>query len=331
MSMTLPNLDDIAWEQLNEEARSLIPAYAPAWTNFNPSDPGITLLELMAHFSELLLYRANRISDEQTVNFLRLLNGPTWQAHKPLDLEKEKQTALLTLATRLRAVTAEDFEKLAKSAGGDHAAAQTASSQRNWIARAKCIPGRNLAHAEVALRKAPAPGHMSVVVVPHHGTVPSEAALRKVKHTLDEAKPITTRVHVVAPIFVKFGVRFTLVPQSHASADWIGAACANRLKDFYDPLRGGLDEKGWPFGRNIHVSELYQLLGQIPGLDYVTRSIDPATKEELPELVVNEAEGDRLLFNDADELEAIEVHDEELVALHFNPGDIAIQRKEGRR
>ena len=173
MSMTLPNLDDVAWEQLNEEARSLIPAYAPDWTNFNPSDPGITLLELLAHFSELLLYRANRISDEQTLNYLRLMNGPNWRPHRPLDLDEEKRIALLALATPLRAVTAADFEALAISASG-HAA----SGRANWIARAKCIPGRNLANVEAALRRAPAPGHLSVVVVPHQGPAPAQTVLR---------------------------------------------------------------------------------------------------------------------------------------------------------
>src|SRR5271165_7018737 len=109
MSMTLPNLDDVTWEQLNEEARSLIPAYAPDWTNFNPSDPGITLLELLAYFIEMLLYRANRISDEQRLCFLRLLNGPGWKPTGSLD--DERRRSLLALAIPLRAVTAEDFEK----------------------------------------------------------------------------------------------------------------------------------------------------------------------------------------------------------------------------
>ena len=331
MSMTLPNLDDVAWEQLNEEARSLIPAYAPDWTNFNPSDPGITLLEAMAHFSELLLYRANRIGDEQMLNFLRLLNGPRWQPRNPRDLEAEKKTTLLTLAAPLRAVTAKDFETVAISAGGVHAASGTASGRTNLISRAKCISGRNLAHEEKALREAAAPGHLSIVVVPHRGAAPTDAELRKIKRALDEAKPITTRIHVVAPAFVKFRARFTLVPQSQASVDWIRTACMNRLQDFYHPLRGGFDERGWPFGRNIHVSELYQLLAQIPGVDYVTRSVDPASHEELPELIVDADEEDRLLFNEADELEAIAVHDEELVALQLNSEDIAIQRKAGRR
>mgnify|MGYP000965497100 FL=1 len=79
MPLTLPNLDDRRYTDLVDEARALIPTHAPEWTNHNPSDPGIMLVELFAWLSEMLLYRLNRVTDENTRNFLRLLNGRGWQ------------------------------------------------------------------------------------------------------------------------------------------------------------------------------------------------------------------------------------------------------------
>ena len=47
MSLPSPNLDDRTWADIVEEAKKMIPGLCPDWTDFNPSDPGITLLELM--------------------------------------------------------------------------------------------------------------------------------------------------------------------------------------------------------------------------------------------------------------------------------------------
>ena len=249
MSMILPNLDNVTWEQLNEEARSLIPAYAPDWTNFNPSDPGITLLELLAYFTEMLLYRNNRIGDEQRVRFLRLLNGPEWK--QVLSLDEERRRLLLALDVPLRAVTCEDFETLALTAANSQSSSKTATQKPLRIARAKCLPDRNLEPSDLALYESPAPAHVSVVVVSYDEAEPSRILLNTIKRALDTAKLITTRVHVVAPVFVTFGVRITLVPSRQASADSLQTAAINTLADFFDPLRGGMDEKGWPFGKNV--------------------------------------------------------------------------------
>ena len=43
-----PDLDDRRWKDIVDEARGLIPKYAPQWTDHNPSDIGITLIELFA-------------------------------------------------------------------------------------------------------------------------------------------------------------------------------------------------------------------------------------------------------------------------------------------
>jgi predicted phage baseplate assembly protein len=69
----LPNLDDRRWSDLVDEARTLIPVYASAWTDHNAHDPGITLLEMLAWIAETDIYRVNQIPDSHIRAFLALI------------------------------------------------------------------------------------------------------------------------------------------------------------------------------------------------------------------------------------------------------------------
>ena len=87
MPLTLPNLDDRRWENLVEEARALIPRYAPEWTDHNTHDPGITLIELFAWLVEQDMYRLNRVPNRYRHGFLALLGEtplPPRPAHTTL-------------------------------------------------------------------------------------------------------------------------------------------------------------------------------------------------------------------------------------------------------
>jgi hypothetical protein len=129
MPLTLPDLDDRTYADLLEEARALIPVYAPEWTNHNESDPGITLIELFAYLTEMLIYRLNRITDAETLAFLTLINGPGWVPSG--DLRQDKRLSVQTLRQPYRAVTCKDYEQLTLS-GND------------LVARATCVSRRNL-------------------------------------------------------------------------------------------------------------------------------------------------------------------------------------------
>jgi hypothetical protein len=59
MPLTVPSLDDRTYQDLRDEALARIPVHTPEWTNFNESDPGVTLIELFAFLTENLLYRSN--------------------------------------------------------------------------------------------------------------------------------------------------------------------------------------------------------------------------------------------------------------------------------
>ncbi len=73
MPLPVPNLDDRDYAQLVAEAKALIPAHSPEWTDLSPGDPGVTLLELFAYLTDSMLYRLNRIPDKAFVQFLNLV------------------------------------------------------------------------------------------------------------------------------------------------------------------------------------------------------------------------------------------------------------------
>ncbi|MEL7235568.1 MAG: putative baseplate assembly protein, partial [Chloroflexota bacterium] len=73
MALKVPRLDDRAYEDLVEEARARIPLYTPEWTDHSPSDPGITLIELFAYMTDIILYRLNRVPDKNFVKFMQLM------------------------------------------------------------------------------------------------------------------------------------------------------------------------------------------------------------------------------------------------------------------
>lgn len=88
----LPNLpksdlDDRTFQDLVEECILRIPRYCPEWTNYNPSDPGITLIELFAWLTDQMLLRFNQVPRRNYVTFLELL-GIRLQAPTPAQTQQ---------------------------------------------------------------------------------------------------------------------------------------------------------------------------------------------------------------------------------------------------
>ena len=74
----LPNLpksdlDDRTFAELVNECLLRIPRYCPEWTNYNASDPGVTLIELFAWLTDQMLMRFNQVPRRNYVAFLELL------------------------------------------------------------------------------------------------------------------------------------------------------------------------------------------------------------------------------------------------------------------
>src|SRR4051794_31019881 len=76
MPLPTATIDDRTYQDILDEAKARIPVHTPEWTNFNKSDPGITLLELFSFLTESLLYRVNQIPDRNRQKFLSLLGVP---------------------------------------------------------------------------------------------------------------------------------------------------------------------------------------------------------------------------------------------------------------
>jgi hypothetical protein len=76
MPLTIPTIDDRKYQDLLDEALARVPVHNPEWTNFNKSDPGVTLIEVFAFMAENILYRSNQIPERNRLKFLSLLGVP---------------------------------------------------------------------------------------------------------------------------------------------------------------------------------------------------------------------------------------------------------------
>ena len=272
MPIPLPNLDDRTYADLAAEAHGLIPTLEPTWTDHNPSDPGITLVELLAWLTEMLIFRVNEIPDAHTVTFLKLLNGPGWTPPDVLDgdaVNRAVRDTMRALNERYRAVTPDDYEYLLRELWPGSDAAQSLRDAE--LRRVRCVPQRDLTAADPT---AEAPAHVSVIVVPAPAPdddhpQPTGDLIQALMTFLGPHRLLTTRHHVVGPDYVEVAVTADLALQADAPPDVALAAARDRLAAFLHPLRGGPDGTGWPFGRDVHVSEVYAALDRIPLVDYV--------------------------------------------------------------
>ncbi|MGH3612871.1 MAG: hypothetical protein ACRDRK_09785 [Pseudonocardia sp.] len=269
MPIPLPVLDDLTFDDLVAQARARIPALAPNWTDHNPSDPGISLVELLAWLTEMLLYGVEQIPDAHTVAFLRLLNVPGWAPPADGDLDAAIRVTVRALRARYRAVTADDYEHLV----GEVWPGTPEASAWDPPARVRCVPG-DLSAADPADNDPAAPAHVSVVVVPYPADpadrhpVPDPALTAALEGFLRPRRLLTVRHHVVGPGYVDVGVAANLaLPDGAPPTATLDAARA-RLAGHLDPLTGGTGT-GWPFGRSVHASEVCVVLDGTPLVDHV--------------------------------------------------------------
>ncbi|MBN9615563.1 MAG: putative baseplate assembly protein [Acidobacteriales bacterium 59-55] len=77
LEANLPVIDDRTFDDIVTEARSRIarytPEWAPVWTDVNDSDPGITLVQVFAWLTEMLIYRLGKVPDLNYLKFLELI------------------------------------------------------------------------------------------------------------------------------------------------------------------------------------------------------------------------------------------------------------------
>ena len=303
MPIPLPDLDDRSYAELTADARALIPSLAPAWTNHNPSDPGITLVELLAWLTEMLLFQVNQVPPASTVNFLKLINGPDWAMPSGVSLDEAIRQTMLDSRARYRAVTADDFEWLALNTWPQTTQAGQLPGGGK-LARVHCVPRRNLSATDPAVRAAEAPAHVSLVVLPSPATDGGAALNTALWAFFDERRTLTTRHHVVAPGYVPVEISANLALREGAPPQQALADAHLALTAFYDPLAGGPGQAGWPFGRAVYASEASAVLERVPLVDYV---------EDV--LVAAPGAADRVLTDDSGQAVAVMLDADELVQL----------------
>lgn len=271
MPLKVPNLDDRAYSDLVAEAISMIPRYAPEWSNYNPSDPGVTLIELLAYFTEMMIYRLNRVTRESRIRFLKLLREVDSDeekrlAHAPVrDVDEALMQAVLDLRRPQRAVTGEDYEYLARSL-------ELNGPSGPKIVRALCLMRSNLETPDNQFGEFYHPGHVSVVVLPGKELHVDDLArfLELTRNELDRKRLLTTRLHVTGPhyLFVSIGASIHSSPGVHL--DEIRINVLEKLNNYFDPFPGGgPDGEGWPFGRAIHIPEIVEQLENVEGVAFI--------------------------------------------------------------
>ena len=166
-------------------------------------------------------------------------------------VENAKLRAPQVLRVQERAVTAEDYEIIA---------AQAAPSVR----RVRCLPA---VPAE--------PGAVRVLVVPDavpdegdrlrfEQLIPSDQVLSAIAGRLDERRLVGTRLVVEPPAYQGVTVVARLVA-APGEVDRVREDAQTALFRYLDPLRGGGDGTGWPFGRPVQYGEVFAVLQRVEG------------------------------------------------------------------
>ncbi len=274
MSIPLPELDDRSFADLVEEARTLLPGLDPGWTDHNPSDPGITLVEMLAWITEMLLFSANQIPESHVRSYLALLDGPAPDgvvSPGSGSLADATAATMRRLHEQYRAATATDYEQLALHTWpGTVEAAALGPTGR--VRRARSVPGRNLAASGAAITE-PAADHLSLVVLPEpvegqEYPVPSAELLAGMAEFLRPRRLLGTRHHVVGPEYVDLRVSAQLSLRTDAPPDQALAAAVDAVRAALSPITGGRWGTGRSFGQDVHVSEIYAVLEAVPLVDY---------------------------------------------------------------
>lgn len=179
-------------------------------------------------------------------------------------LEHAKVRAPQLLRSRTRAVTADDYEYLACEVPG--------------IVRACCIaPG-----ALPGGPDDPKPGQVVVVVLPDSAqtdgriaatslNLSAESRAAVVAH-LNERRMLGTALDVRQPTYLWISVQTTLhiaARSEPALIQTVQREAEAALYRFLSPYQGGLNGDGWPFGRDLHPSEISALLQRVPFVEFV--------------------------------------------------------------
>ncbi|MFD4346985.1 putative baseplate assembly protein [Streptomyces coelicoflavus] len=185
-------------------------------------------------------------------------------------VQEAKLRAPITLRAQERAVTLRDYEELARRAAPE-------------TARITCLEGEENEYGAHAVRVLVVPQ-----AVPDPGgrlrfeqLVPGDALLSRITRHLDERRLIGTRLSVGPPYYQGVTVVATVHAFRDVDADRVRRQTHDALYRHLDPLTGGADGRGWPFGRPVQSGEVFAVLQRVPGVELVDEVVlhpaDPLT------------------------------------------------------
>ncbi len=160
----------------------------------------------------------------------------------------------LLVRNRVQALTLDDYEAIAREASPA-------------IAVARALPATHPTGRH-------APGWVKLVVMPHsHDPQPQPSfQLRRFVYNFVSARmpaSIAGQLSVVGPHYVEVGAVAVVAPKSMESAALVLQEVTMTLQSFLNPLSGGPDGKGWPFGRDVYLSDVAAIVEAIAGVDYI--------------------------------------------------------------
>jgi hypothetical protein len=171
------------------------------------------------------------------------------------------------ISHRYRAVTAEDFECLARLA-------------TRKVAKARCLANRNS-------NGKPEAGWVTVVIIPDSPAdkpYPSLTLKKQVREYLEGHSLVAIssagHLHVDGPIYAEMNVAVDLFVASPDVASEAAREAKQRLDRFFHPLVGGPEGQGWEFGRGVAVSDIYALLEGIDEVEHIENLLLEGTDDE---------------------------------------------------
>jgi hypothetical protein len=131
----------------------------------------------------------------------------------------------------------------------------------------------------------PSAGEVRVVIVPRDGTgrpQPGAPLLALVRAAIVAASPAVAARHVTVegPQYVPVGIAATVLPVAANDAGPVRERAQSTLEAFMHPLNGGLEGRGWEFGRSAHISDIARVIESVPGVDTVENLV--LTRDDVP-------------------------------------------------
>jgi predicted phage baseplate assembly protein len=205
-------------------------------------------------------------------------------------LEEAKARGPMLVRSRGRAVTAEDYEILAREAAPE-------------AARVRCVPVGQIEGNAGAVRvlvvpAAPAPDGRILF----ENLVPPEPTLRRIAEVLDRTRVVGARVVVEPPLYRGITVVARLVARPRVSGERVRLDALDVLYQYLNPLSGGGPEgAGWPFGRPVQAGEIFGRLQEVHGVEIVEDvrlfSADPLTGVRGKEATRIDLDANSLVFS----------------------------------